>query len=67
MDQLRQDMEELLAELSDVSARNDELIAARDTDARTIRELEGQVREWKKKYEAVKTELRSVKSALPSS
>ncbi|KAI0314554.1 hypothetical protein OF83DRAFT_1136191 [Amylostereum chailletii] len=61
VEQLRQDTEELLAELSDVSARNDELIAAREADARIIRDLEGQVREWRRKYETAKTELRSVK------
>ncbi|KZV75957.1 hypothetical protein PENSPDRAFT_599275 [Peniophora sp. CONT] len=62
VEQLRNDTEGLLTELGDVSARNDELIAAREADARTIRELENQVREWRKKYENAKTELRSIKA-----
>ena len=64
VEQLRNDTEGLLTELGDVSARNDELLAAREADARTIRELENQVREWRKKYENAKTELRSIKGNL---
>jgi protein SPA2 len=62
--QLQQDTESLLAELADASSRNDELNAARESDAITIRDLENQVREWKKKYESAKTELRSIKGVL---
>jgi protein SPA2 len=61
VEKLRADMQSLLAELSDVSARNDELMAVKEEDGRLMRELEGQMREYKKKYDLAKTELRTVK------
>ncbi|KAI0031844.1 hypothetical protein K488DRAFT_78811 [Vararia minispora EC-137] len=62
IEQLRSDTESLINELSDVSSRNEELILARESDAEVIRSLEEQVREWKRKYESAKTELRSIKA-----
>ncbi|KAI0629097.1 hypothetical protein C8Q77DRAFT_1145039 [Trametes polyzona] len=62
LDQLRSDMEGLMAELSDLSRRNDELLAAKDNDLAVIRELDAQVKDYKRKYEQAKTELRSVKA-----
>ncbi|KAK7057473.1 hypothetical protein R3P38DRAFT_2841197 [Favolaschia claudopus] len=62
VDQLRNDMEGLLTELGDLSRRNDELMSARDADLIQIRELDNQMKEYKRKYEQAKTELRSVKS-----
>ncbi|EJF55728.1 hypothetical protein DICSQDRAFT_130488 [Dichomitus squalens LYAD-421 SS1] len=62
LDQLRSDMEGLMAELSDLSRRNDELQSEKDNDLAFIRELEGQVKEYKRKYEQAKTELRSAKA-----
>ncbi|KAI0833898.1 hypothetical protein BC628DRAFT_1414605 [Trametes gibbosa] len=63
--QLRSDMEGLLTELSDLSRRNDELLASRDNDHATIRDLDIQVKDYKRTYEQAKTELRSVK-AVPT-
>ena len=54
-------MEGLMTELADLSRRNDELLAAKDDDLAHVRELEGQVKEYKRKYEQAKTELRSAK------
>ncbi|KAF7375910.1 hypothetical protein MSAN_00005400 [Mycena sanguinolenta] len=62
VDQLRNDMEGLLVELGDLSRRNDELMAAKDADQITIRDLDNQVKDYKRKYEQAKTELRSVKA-----
>ncbi|KAF7315232.1 hypothetical protein MIND_00037600 [Mycena indigotica] len=62
IEQLRNDMEGLLTELSDLSHRNDELMSAKDSDSMTIRELESQLKEYKRKYEQAKTELRSFKA-----
>ena len=56
-------MEGLLGELSDLSRRNDELMFAKENDVAFIRELEAQVKEYKRKYEQAKTELRSAKGA----
>jgi protein SPA2 len=54
-------MEGLIKELSDLSRRNDELITAKDSDLSVIRDLDNQLKEYKRKYEQAKTELRSVK------
>ncbi|EPQ54975.1 hypothetical protein GLOTRDRAFT_76278 [Gloeophyllum trabeum ATCC 11539] len=62
IDQLRADMEGLMAELTDLSRRNDELMNAKDSDLAVIRDLDAQVKEYKRKYEQAKTELRSVKA-----
>ncbi|KIP03709.1 hypothetical protein PHLGIDRAFT_31670 [Phlebiopsis gigantea 11061_1 CR5-6] len=62
LDQLRSDMEGLMTELADLSRRNDELITAKDSDLIVIRDLDAQLKEYKRKYEQSKTELRSVKA-----
>jgi len=61
IDQLRSDMEGLLAEVSDLSRRNDELMTSKDSDLVVIRDLDAQLKEYKRKYEQAKTELRSTK------
>lgn len=53
-----------MVELSDLSRRNDELMTAKDSDLIVIRDLDTQLKEYKRKYEQAKTELRSVKGAL---
>ncbi|CCM03578.1 uncharacterized protein FIBRA_05714 [Fibroporia radiculosa] len=62
LDQLRSDTEGLLVELSDLSRRNDELMTAKDADLIVIRDLDAQLKDYKRKYEQAKTELRSVKA-----
>ncbi|KIY54002.1 hypothetical protein FISHEDRAFT_32248 [Fistulina hepatica ATCC 64428] len=62
VDQLRNDMEGLLSELQDLSKRNDELMTAKDADLGVIRNLDQQLKEYKRKYEQAKTELRSIKA-----
>ncbi|KAI0090600.1 hypothetical protein BDY19DRAFT_936134 [Irpex rosettiformis] len=62
LDQLRGDMEGLMIELTDLSRRNDELMTAKDADLSVIRDLDTQLKEYKRKYEQAKTELRSVKA-----
>jgi len=67
-------MEGLIAEVSDLSRRNDELMTSKDSDLIVIRDLDAQLKDYKRKYEQAKTELRSVKgryvplffSSLPS-
>src|ERR1700722_9841181 len=61
IEQLQTNMQGLLAELSDLSNRNDELMSEKDLDLNAIRELENQVKEYRRKYEQAKTEIRSVK------
>ncbi|KAH8087889.1 hypothetical protein BXZ70DRAFT_540058 [Cristinia sonorae] len=62
LEQLRSDMEGLMSELGDLSRRNDELMAAKDADHVVIREMDAQLKEYKRKYEQAKTELRSMKA-----
>ncbi|KAG2352042.1 hypothetical protein BDR07DRAFT_1344693 [Suillus spraguei] len=62
IEQLRADMEGLMSELGDLSRRNDELMTAKDSDLTVIRDLDSQLKEYKRKYEQAKTELRSVKA-----
>lgn len=54
-------MQSLLTELDQLSRRNEELMTAKDSDLIVIRDLDGQLKEYKRKYEQAKTELRSVK------
>ena len=61
IEQLRADLEALMNELNDLSRQNEELIASKDSDMNLIRDLGNQLREYKRKYEQAKTELRSVK------
>ena len=58
-------MEGLLTELNDLSKRNDELMTAKDADLVVIRDLDNQLKEYKRKYEQAKTELRSMKGWFP--
>ncbi|KAG6381880.1 hypothetical protein JVT61DRAFT_495 [Boletus reticuloceps] len=62
IEQLRSDMDGLMTELSDLGRRNDELMTAKDADLAVIRDLNNQLKEYKRKYELAKTELRSVKA-----
>jgi hypothetical protein len=62
VEQLRSDMEGLIVEVSDLSRRNDELMTSKDSDLVVIRDLDAQLKEYKRKYEQAKTELRSVKA-----
>lgn len=62
VEQLRTDMEGLLLELDNLNRRNDELMTAKDSDLSVIRDLNMQLKDYKRKYEQAKTELRSVKA-----
>jgi hypothetical protein len=48
-------------DLGDLSRRNDELMTAKENDLNVIRDLDSQLKDYKRKYEQAKTELRSVK------
>lgn len=61
VEQLRSDIEGLMVELNDLSRRNDELMTAKENDLNVIRDLDSQLKEYKRKYEQAKTELRNVK------
>lgn len=60
-------MEGLLMEINELSRRNDELMVSKDSDNVLIRDLDNQLKEYKRKYEQAKTELRSVKGETTAS
>ena len=63
--QLQSDMQGLMEELTELSRRNDELMTAKDADLAVIHDLAAQCKDYKRKYESAKTELRGLKG--PSS
>ncbi|EGG11533.1 uncharacterized protein MELLADRAFT_115294 [Melampsora larici-populina 98AG31] len=61
VDRLKDEVKDLLNELRQLQIKQDELVADREADQETIRELEEDVTFNKKRYEAAKTELRHLK------
>ena len=61
IEQLRSDLEGLMMELTRLQNRNDDLMAAKESDLQIIHNLDMQLKDYKKKYEAAKTELRGLK------
>ncbi|EJD07954.1 uncharacterized protein FOMMEDRAFT_138038 [Fomitiporia mediterranea MF3/22] len=62
VEQLRSDLEGLVSELAELSHRNDELMIAKESDLSVIHNLDVQLKDYKRKYETAKTELRSFKA-----
>lgn len=52
-------------ELNALSTRNDELMSEREQDAEGMDEMEQKVQEYKRKYDAVRIELRNLKGERP--
>jgi hypothetical protein len=48
-------------ELNSLSMRNDELMSQREQDAEGMDEMEAKVQEYKKKFDAIRIELRNLK------
>ena len=61
--QLQSDMQGLMEELTELSRRNDELMTAKDADLAVIHDLDAQCKDYKRKYEMAKTELRGLKGS----
>lgn len=57
-------MEGLLEEVNELASRNDELMTVKESDNILIRDLDNQWKDYKRKYEQAKTELRGVKGKL---
>lgn len=60
--ELKQEVSNLLEELRESSARNDEMQADRDNDVTVIKDLNAQMANYKRLYETAKTELRNLKA-----
>jgi chromosome segregation ATPase len=63
---LQAEVQNLLDELKDVGLKNEEILAEKDSDYQTIQSLSKEVKEYKRKYEQAKTELRNFKGAFAS-
>ena len=50
--------------MADLQHRNDELMIAKESDLAVINNLDMQVKDYKRKYETAKTELRSFKGTV---
>ncbi|CAO1637176.1 unnamed protein product [Sympodiomycopsis kandeliae] len=59
---LRSEVESLVEEVQQLSARNEELVSEKDQDLVVIRDLNQQIQTFKRKYEQAKTELRQYKA-----
>ncbi|MCO5599765.1 hypothetical protein L7F22_053872 [Adiantum nelumboides] len=60
--ELRGEVTSLMEELKQLSSRNDEILGDKENDQTIIRDLNNQVASYKRKYENVKTELRTLKA-----
>ncbi|WWD22449.1 hypothetical protein CI109_106940 [Kwoniella shandongensis] len=60
--ELRSELHSLVDELNSLSMRNDELMTQREQDAMRMNEMEAKVEEYKRKYDAVRIELRNLKA-----
>ncbi|KAK8845496.1 hypothetical protein IAR55_006209 [Kwoniella newhampshirensis] len=60
--ELRSELHSLVDELNSLSTRNDELMTEREQDAMRMNEMEAKVEEYKRKYDAVRIELRNLKA-----
>lgn len=52
-----------MEELSSLAIRNEELLADREEDAAVIRRLDNEAQEYKRRWEATKTDLRNLKGS----
>ncbi|KDQ11966.1 hypothetical protein BOTBODRAFT_113544 [Botryobasidium botryosum FD-172 SS1] len=62
VDNLQGEVQLLLDELKDLSVRNEEMMAEKDSDALLMQNLNTQLKEYRRKYEQAKTELRNLKA-----
>ncbi|WVF65977.1 hypothetical protein IAT40_000715 [Kwoniella sp. CBS 6097] len=60
--ELKSELHTLVDELNSLSMRNDELMSEREQDAMGMNEMEAKVEEYKRKYDAVRIELRNLKA-----
>ena len=60
--ELKGEVSSLLEELRQLSARNDEMMADKDSDVAIIKDLHNQIASYKRMYESAKTELRNLKA-----
>lgn len=65
VDELRGEVSGLVDELRSVNSRYEELLEGSEREGGERREMEEQIRLWRKKYEGAKTELRNIKGTSP--
>ncbi|CEH11846.1 SPA2 PROTEIN [Ceraceosorus bombacis] len=62
VNELRSEVTSLLDEIRQLSTRNDEMMAEKESDLVVVRDLNNQMQSYKRKYETAKTELRALKA-----
>ncbi|WVQ80325.1 hypothetical protein IAT38_002430 [Cryptococcus sp. DSM 104549] len=62
MGDIKAELDNLVDELNTLSMRNDELMGEREQDAMHMNDMEARVEEYKRKYDAVRIELRNLKA-----
>lgn len=58
---MKQELQSLVDELNSLSVRNEELMTEREQDAVRMSEMEARVSDYRRKYDAVRIELRNLK------
>ncbi|WVQ76227.1 hypothetical protein IAR50_005892 [Cryptococcus sp. DSM 104548] len=59
---IRDEVQSLIDELNSLSMRNEDLLTERESDAMRLSDMEAKVSEYKRKYDAVRVELRNLKA-----
>ncbi|ODN76142.1 hypothetical protein L202_06067 [Cryptococcus amylolentus CBS 6039] len=59
---IRDELQSLVDELNSLSMRNEDLLTERESDAMRLSDMEAKVSEYKRKYDAVRVELRNLKA-----
>lgn len=62
MEDMKQELQSLVDELNSLSVRNEELMTEREQDAVRMSEMEARVSDYRRKYDAVRIELRNLKA-----
>ncbi|TYJ54896.1 hypothetical protein B9479_004404 [Cryptococcus floricola] len=62
MGNIRDELQSLVDELNSLSMRNEDLLTERESDAMRLSDMEAKVSEYKRKYDAVRVELRNLKA-----
>ncbi|OXG89950.1 hypothetical protein C345_06146 [Cryptococcus neoformans A2-102-5] len=62
MGDMKQELQSLVDELNSLSVRNDELMTEREQDAARMSDMEARVSDYRRKYDAVRIELRNLKA-----
>ena len=61
---MKNEIHSLVDELNALSLRNEDIMAEREQDAASMNDMEARVEEYRRKYDAVRIELRNLKGGF---